>query len=113
MTGWPRTELARTDTNRHEPLNQNELNRHELPNRPNRTGTNRCEPPNRTGTNRPDFQAFLENAVVTKLFAPKFCAEWSDREIPSSHGDHFRDYFSFYASGRFGHHWPNRMNRTA
>ena len=34
-----------------------------------------------------------KNAVVTKMFAPKFCAEWSNREVHSSHGDHFRDHF--------------------
>ena len=37
--------------------------------------------------------AFSKSGVVTKTFAPKFCAEWSDREVHSSHGDHFRDYF--------------------
>ena len=39
------------------------------------------------------------NLIVTKLFAPKFCAEWSDRELHSSHGDHFRDHFHVYVSG--------------
>ena len=39
-----------------------------------------------------------KNVVVTKLFAPKFCAEWSDREVHSSYGDDFCDTFSFYAS---------------
>ena len=36
---------------------------------------------------------FSKSGVVTKMFAPKFCAEWSNREVHSSHGDHFRDYF--------------------
>ena len=36
---------------------------------------------------------FSKSGVATKTFAPKFCAEWSDREVHSSHGDHFRDYF--------------------
>ena len=39
-----------------------------------------------------------KNVVVTKLFAPKFCAEWSDREVHSSYGDYFCDNFCFYAS---------------
>ena len=34
-----------------------------------------------------------KNVIVTKTFAPKFCAEWSDQEIHSSHGDYFRDHF--------------------
>ena len=37
--------------------------------------------------------AFSKSGVVTKTFAPKFCAEWSDPEVHSSHGDHFRDNF--------------------
>ena len=37
--------------------------------------------------------AFSKSGVVTKTFAPKFCAEWSDREVHSSHGENFRDYF--------------------
>ena len=37
-----------------------------------------------------------KNAVVTKLFAPKFHAECTDRELHSSHGDHFRDHFHVY-----------------
>ena len=40
-----------------------------------------------------------KKAVITKLFAPKFCAECTDREIPSSDGDHFRDHFYVYVSG--------------
>ena len=40
-----------------------------------------------------------KNVVITKLFAPEFCAEWSNREVHSSHGDHFRDYFCVYVSG--------------
>ena len=39
-----------------------------------------------------------KNAFVTKLLAPKFCAEWSDREIHSSYGDPFREHFCVYAS---------------
>ena len=26
-------------------------------------------------------------------FSPRFCAEWSRRELPSSHGDYFRELF--------------------
>ena len=33
------------------------------------------------------------------MFAPKFCAECTDRELHSSHGDHFRDHFCVYVSG--------------
>ena len=32
-----------------------------------------------------------KNVVITKLFAPKFCAEWSNREVHSSHGDPIRE----------------------
>ena len=32
-----------------------------------------------------------KNVVITKLFAPKFCAERSNREVHSSHGDPFRE----------------------
>ena len=39
------------------------------------------------------------SGVVTKTFAPKFCAEWSDREIRNSYGDYFRDNFCVYVSG--------------
>ena len=41
---------------------------------------------------------FSRSGVVTKTFAPKFCAEWSDREVHSSHGDHFRDNVRVYVS---------------
>ena len=41
-----------------------------------------------------------KNAIVTKLFAPKFCAECTDRELRSSHGDHFRDHFCVYVIGQ-------------
>ena len=37
-----------------------------------------------------------KNVVVAKLFSPKFCAEWSDREVHSSYGDYFCDNFCFY-----------------
>ena len=58
------------------------------------------------------FRPRSQNVVVTKLFAPKFCAELSDRELPSSHGDHFRDNFCFYVSGQlsgdiFGAPWES------
>ena len=83
-----RTGTKPTDTNRHEP----------------RTGTNRTATNRRTGRTEPkqtgQVFSFLENGVVTKTFAPKFYAEWSNREFHSSHGNYFRDYFSFYASGR-------------
>ena len=42
----------------------------------------------------------LKNAVVAKTFARKFCAEWSDREVHSSHGEHFRDNFYVHVSGQ-------------
>ena len=32
-----------------------------------------------------------QNVVITKVFAPKFCAEWSNRELHSSHGYPFRE----------------------
>ena len=44
-----------------------------------------------------------KNAIVTKLFAPKFCAECTDREVHSSHGDHFREDFCVYVSGTIFH----------
>ena len=54
--------------------------------------------------------------VVTKTFAQKFCAEWSDREVHSSRGDYFRDSCCFHASGQFlpplaEPREPNRVNR--
>ena len=39
----------------------------------------------------PEFDPDRKNVVITKLFAPKFCAEWSNRELHSSHGDPFRE----------------------
>ena len=44
---------------------------------------------------------FSKSGVVTKTLAPKFCAECSDREVDSSHGDRFRDYFCVYVSEPF------------
>ena len=41
-----------------------------------------------------------KKVVVIKRFAPKFCAEWSDREIHSSHGGNFHDNFYVYVSGQ-------------
>ena len=41
-----------------------------------------------------------KNLVITKAFAPKFCAELSDREVHSFHGDYFRDNFCIYVSGQ-------------
>ena len=46
--------------------------------------------------------------VVTKTLAPKFCAELSDREIHSSHGDYFRCHFCVYVSGQF----PGNLRAT-
>ena len=40
-----------------------------------------------------------KSGVVTKTFAPKFCAEWSNREVHSSHEDHFRDDFYIFCLG--------------
>ena len=40
-----------------------------------------------------NFDPDPKNVVITKLFAPKFCAEWSNRELHSSHGDPFREHF--------------------
>ena len=45
-----------------------------------------------------------KSVVVTKAFAPKFCAEWSDQEIQSSHKDYFGDHFCVYVSGPKS--WP-------
>ena len=36
---------------------------------------------------------FSKSGIVTKTIAPKFCAEWSNPEVLSSHGDHFRYFF--------------------
>ena len=48
--------------------------------------------------------------VVTKTFAPKFCAECTDRHIHSSHGDYFRDHFCVYVSGQLlVNFWPNPL----
>ena len=41
-----------------------------------------------------------KNTFVTKTLAPKFCEEWSDREVHSSHGDCFRCNFCVYVSGQ-------------
>ena len=40
-----------------------------------------------------------QNAVVAKTFAPRFCAEWSNREVRSLDGVYFRDHFCVYVSG--------------
>ena len=48
-----------------------------------------------------------KNAIVTKRFAPKFCAEWSDREVHSSHEDHFHDHFYVYVSAP--KNWPRSL----
>ena len=40
-----------------------------------------------------------KNVIGIKTFAPKFCAECTDRRIHSSHGDYFRDHFCLYISG--------------
>ena len=40
-----------------------------------------------------------KSIVVANRFAPKFCAECTDREIHSSYGDPFRDNFCVYVSG--------------
>ena len=47
-----------------------------------------------------NFDPDPKNVVITKLFAPKFCAEWSNREVHSSHRDHFRDHFHVYVLGQ-------------
>ena len=39
-----------------------------------------------------------KNVVITKLFAPKFCAECTGRELHSPHGDPFRELFDFRAN---------------
>ena len=41
---------------------------------------------------------FSRSGVVTKMFALEFCAEWSNREVHSSHGYHFLDNFFVYVS---------------
>ena len=50
-----------------------------------------------------------KRVVITKLFAPKFCAECTDRELHSSHGDPFRDHFYVYASRP--KKWPRSQKR--
>ena len=40
-----------------------------------------------------------QKADSTIGFAPKFCAKWSGRELPSSHGDYFRELFGFLLRG--------------
>ena len=47
----------------------------------------------RNETQPPNVDPDPKNGVITKMFAPKFCAEWSCRYIHSSHGDHFRGHF--------------------
>ena len=39
-----------------------------------------------------------KNVVITKLFAPNLCAECTDRELLSSHGDPFREHLFVYVS---------------
>ena len=52
-----------------------------------------------------------ENVVVIKLFALKFCAEFTDLELHSSHGDPFRKHFFVYVSGPLsGNSRPNGLN---
>ena len=53
-----------------------------------------------------------KNVVITKLLAPKFCAEWSNREAHSSHSDHLRYYFGVYVSGGIfnGHRIANPID---
>ena len=46
----------------------------------------------------PKFDPDPKNVVITKLFAPKFCAECTDRELHSSHGDPFRELFDLLAN---------------
>ena len=41
----------------------------------------------------PKFDHNPKKIIITKLFAPKFYAECTDRRIHSSHGDHFHDHF--------------------
>ena len=43
---------------------------------------------------------FSKSSVVTKTFAPKFCAECTDRHIHSSHRDYFCDHFCVCVSGQ-------------
>ena len=97
--GTNRTGTARTEPARTEPA-RTDTNREPARTKPART----AEPaePNRHEPVR--FSFFSENGVVTKTFAPKFCAEWSDREVHSSHGDYFRDRFCVYVSG------PTKIN---
>ena len=40
-----------------------------------------------------------KNVFATKLLAPKFCAECTDQQLHSSHGDYFRCHFCVYVSG--------------
>ena len=66
----------------------------------------------------PDGRFPKRNIIVIKAFAPKFCAECTDRRIHSSHGDYFRDHFCVCVSGQLlGNFWArgstgsNRFNR--
>ena len=40
-----------------------------------------------------------KNVFATKLLAPKFCAECTDKQLHSSHGGYFRCHFCVYVSG--------------
>ena len=48
-------------------------------------------PPPRGWAKNLRFDPDPKNVVITKLFAPKFCAEWSNREVHSFHGDPVRE----------------------
>ena len=51
----------------------------------------------RNGTQPPNSDPDPKSGVVTKMFAPTFCAEWSDREVHSSHGDYFCESFDVFS----------------
>ena len=55
-----------------------------------RSGTERFGT-DRIAAKNQNFDPDPKNVVIPKLFAPKFCAECTGRELHSSHGDPFRE----------------------
>ena len=99
---WPRTVRNGTDDN----SERNGTERISFRNRTERNGFLFAERngslfwTERNGTQPPNVNPDQKNGVVTKTFAPKFRSEPSDREVHSSYGDYFRDYFCVYVSGQ-------------
>ena len=53
----------------------------------------------------PKVDSDPKNGIITKLLAPNFCAECTDGEIHSSHGDPFHEYFCVCVSGQLSANW--------